>query len=599
MWKRLAFALGLVALLAGIALLWKQGWFPRVRAHSPNVIVYLVDTLRPDHLGVYGHTRPTSPELDAFARDAIVFENAYSPTSWTRPAAASLITGLSPSHHRANGRIDVIRPEIELLSEHFQAAGYRTLGFVANPNVLSVWGFDRGFDLYRDIDSESLSSRADTVVDSVLHALDGLAPDERFFVYVHTLDPHEPYLPPAPFNEMFEVPGNQDAGYYDGEVAFGDVHFGRLVDWLRAHQRYHDTIVVFLSDHGEELQDHAGTGHGHTLFEEVVRIPLVIKLPHGERAGERVPAIATLMDVLPTLLTRIGVAVPAGLDGNDLFASPTAGAATSERPLFLDLDLDWHEGRTDIVRGVRAGNFKYLRRLRPTAEEALYDLARDPAEKTDARSSAPAAFTRLRALLDGHVTATSSGIHLRLSNSEWGATRVCSAHLTTTGRFVDLATRLFEAGDRAELGARDTQLDLSVTLANYPHPTGGIPRVIVDEDSIVFRVEPRDAEIELASIARDGAAPCPVWRGARHGAAPERFAFRSDEPDLAVVDVAELLRSVGKVQQEVPMGVYLAVVPERQVAEHVPEDVQKRLRELGYLEGDAPPNDDRASRAPP
>ncbi len=119
--------------------------------------------------------------------------------------------------------------------------------------------------------------------------------------------------------------------------------------------------------------------------------------------------------------------------------------------------------------------------------------------------------------------------------------------------------------------------------------------MIIDEDSISFRVEPADAEIELASLAAGGAEPCPVWRGPEHRASPARFSFHAGEPELAVVDVAELLRATGKVQQEVPIGVYLAVVPERQTAAQVPEDVQQRLRDLGYL-GDDPTND--AKREP-
>jgi arylsulfatase A-like enzyme len=271
MMRRLAFWFGLAALLAGAAsVLWRVAPFPRVRADGPNVIVYLVDTLRRDHLGVYGHRRDTSPRVDAFARDAIVFDNAYAPSSWTRPSTASLMTGLSPSRHRAIGRLDVVRPEHWALSEHFQAAGYRTLGFVTNPNVLAVWGFDQGFDSYLDIDAESLSTRADRVIDQVLRALDALAPDERFFLYVHTLDPHAPYAPPPPYDQMFEVSGDESAALYDGEIAFGDEQFGRMIDWLRQRQKYDDTLIVFLSDHGEEFLDHSGTEHGHTLFEEDV-----------------------------------------------------------------------------------------------------------------------------------------------------------------------------------------------------------------------------------------------------------------------------------------------------------------------------------------
>jgi len=584
--RRLAFWSGLAALVAGVAtLLWRVGPFPRVRADGPNVIVYLVDTLRADHLGLYGYERDTSPRLDAFARDAIVFDHAYAPSSWTRPSTASLMTGLSPSRHRAIGRLDRVRPELRVLAEHFRTAGYRTLGFVTNPNVLDVWGFDQGFESYRDIDSESLSSRADTVIDQTLRALDALAPEERFFLYVHTLDPHIPYQPPPPYERMFEAPEDESVALYDGEIAFGDEQFGRLLDWLRQRQKYDDTLIVFVSDHGEEFLDHAGTEHGHTLFEEVVRIPLLFKLPDGERSAERVPSIATLMDVLPMILARVGLPVPEGLDGTDLLGAGAAQPSSPGRPLFLDLDLDWHQGRTDIVRGVRVGDLKYLRRLRPVEEQALFDLAADPGEKRDLLPSAPADVARLAHLLDTHITETVTGVHLRASNSEWGETRRCSIALRTTGRFVDLVTRALEDGDRAELDAGGTRIDVVVTLANYPHPTGGIPRVIIDEDSFAFDVEPVDAEIEVESVALDGMSPCPLWLGPTHRRADdERRRFRPSQPDLALVDVAELLRQTGENARALPMGIYLAVVSDAEVGEDVPEDVRERLRQLGYAD---------------
>jgi arylsulfatase A-like enzyme len=575
---------GLTVLTAGLAsVLWRGGLLRQ--AERPNVIVYLVDTLRPDHLGVYGYERDTSPNLDAFARDAVVFENAYSPSSWTRPATASLMTGLSPLRHRAIGRLDVLGSKHELLSEHLRAAGYRTLGLVTNPNVIALWGFDRGFESYQDIDSSSRGTRADTVIDRVLEALRALPAEEPVFLYIHTLDPHAPYFPPPPYDRKFSVPGAERIARYDGEIAFGDVHFGRLLDHLRERQQYDDALIVFLSDHGEELQDHSGTGHGHTLFEEVVRVPLLIKLPNGEHAGARARSPVTLMDVLPTVLAAVGLSVPQGLDGTDLRPLMRGDAEPPERPLFFDLDLDQNRGLTDIVRGVRLHDLKYLRRLRPVQEERLFDVAVDPGEQVDRAASAPADAARLSRLLDTHLAATSTGIHLLVSNSETSGPHVCFAAARTTGRFVHMATRLFEERDRAEFNADGTELHVVVELANYPHPTGGTPRVIVDTDALVFDVEPRDAAIAIESLAQEGTAPCPLWLGPTHRRAEDaRTHFRTTQDDLNLLDVAQLLHDPGPRPATLPMGIYLAVVPAAPKAQDVPEAVRDRLRALGYTQ---------------
>ena len=556
---------------------------PSVRAEGPSVVLYLVDTLRPDHLGVYGYPRETSPRLDAFARDAVVFENAYSPSSWTRPATASLLTGLSPGRHGATGRVDVLPDEVRLLSEHFQEAGYRTLGLVTNPNVIPLWGFDQGFDLFEDVDSRSRGASADVLMDRVLEQLDALPPDTPFFLYVHALDPHEPYEPPPDWAQPFEGGGRRDVALYDGEIAFGDYHFGRLLDRLRARGQYEEALVVFVSDHGEEFEEHGGTGHGHALFEESVRIPLLVKLPGNERAGARVSGIATLMDVAPTVLAALGRPVPADLDGVDLLSDPSA--TRGERPLFLDLELDWHRGRTDIVRGVRVGDRKYLRRMRPVEGELLFDLASDPGETADLRESSPEEAAELAALLDAHTAAHSTGVHLRVIHSAWGTDRRCRARLETAGRFVQLATRLLEAGDRVELADGGRSLLLDVALRNYPHPTGGVPHVIIDEDAVAVEVEPRDAAIELTALPDDDHGPCDVWLGPDHTALEgSRLRFDTGRADLALRDVSSLVRAEGPRGAAVPQGIYLAVVRPADARSEVPEEVRARLRELGYLE---------------
>lgn len=569
-----------------LGLLWLAPFFAacsaRDEAAGPNVLVYLVDTLRRDRLGVYGYPRDTSPRLDAFAREAIVFENAYSPTSWTRPAAASLLSGLSPVRHRTSGRAHRLPEGVALLGEHFQAAGYRTLAVSTNPNVIPLWGFDRGFDRFDDLDSTGNPARADAVVDHTLAALAELPPDQPFFYYVHTMDPHTPYDPPPDYAQKFAKNEIDGPGLYDGEIAFGDAEFGRLLDRLRELGRYDDTLIVYVSDHGEELGDHGGYYHGVTLFEEVVRIPLLIRLPGNARAGERVARLATLMDILPTLLAAAGRDVPDGLDGIDLLAD---GDPAEERPVFFDLTLDFNIHHTNVLRGVRSGRFKYVRRTRPVERELLFDLAEDPNERNNLAMSQPGQIEPLAALLDARLASHASGVHLRLRNSYGAGSRRCVVRLETAGRFVDPRASSLEDGDRLSVGEHLQSLRLDAMLHNTPNPTGSDPVLIIDEDALVFDVDPPESTIELRSLPVGKRKACPVWYGReRTPLEAKRLRFDTGSEALAIRDPATLIRRDGARSAVLPQGIYLGVVEAPKALEEVPEEVNEALRQLGYIE---------------
>ena len=171
----------------------------------PNIIIYLVDTLRKDHLSIYGYSRETSPRLAEFARDAVRFETTYSPTSWTRPAVASLLSGVTPQRHGAISRPDRVAPDVRLLPEYLGAVGYHSRAFVTNPNVLPVWGFGRGFDEFHDVEGADGFARADEANEAVFESLRENR-HEPFFLYVHTMDPHAPYEPPQRFRASFPGP---------------------------------------------------------------------------------------------------------------------------------------------------------------------------------------------------------------------------------------------------------------------------------------------------------------------------------------------------------------------------------------------------------
>ena len=318
--------------------LWGNPAITVASKRSPIVIIYLVDTLRADHTTVYGYSRNTTPELQSFTKDAVVFDQAVAHASWTKPSVASILTSLLPGQHRAVQLRDTLDSSNILLAERLSEKGFATAGSVANAVVyLPEANFGQGFDYFAGLHGEdgrpSKLVGADVVVDTALRWLDtrkGLPT----FLYVHTMDPHVPYAPPAPFDSMFEphpLPGRPAAdprtdykepadrerllAQYDGDIAFGDQEFGRFLRELRSRDLYDRSLILFLSDHGEEFLDHGQWLHGRSVFDELVRVPLVVKFPGQKDAGRRITTQVQTVDLVPTIFESLGLPQPEGLAG--------------------------------------------------------------------------------------------------------------------------------------------------------------------------------------------------------------------------------------------------------------------------------------------
>jgi arylsulfatase A-like enzyme len=570
------------------------------RATRPNVVVYLVDTLRKDHLSVYGYARETSPRLAEFARDAVRFETTYSPTSWTRPAVASLLSGVTPQRHGAVSRPDRVAPELRLLPEHLGALGYHSRAFVANPNVLPVWGFGRGFDEFHDVAGADGAARADEVNAAVFGSL-RRSPREPFFLYVHTVDPHAPYEPPERFRASFPQPSAQELqstdpavaararladtiGSYDAEVRFNDECFGALVDFLRAEGLYDDALVIFTSDHGEEFRDHGELGHGLNLFQEVVQVPLVVKLPGGAHAGRVVRTPASLLDVLPTILAAAGGPPAPGSEGVDLLDLLRAEEAgrVAGRPFFLDLDLAGVTVERNVVSGVVWGGYKLLALSEPRAGLLLFDLLADPGERETLLPRRRALAASLRHRLAEHRAASEVGVHLWLVNANDEGSRRVEGVLLAGGRFSGLRALQLEAGDEAGLSADSRRLSFRLELRNVPNPIAEPPWRLVDHDRLVFSAEPPGAAIRIESLAIDGA-PAPLFLGADARSASAPLALDPTAPELAVAHMTTLFPPTQEASSVAPLGAYLGVV-QRSSAPIVSLDpaVEERLQALGY-----------------
>ena len=313
-------------------------------ARLPHVLIFLVDTLRADHLGCYGYERPTSPNIDRFAAGAVRFEHPVAQSSWTRPATASILTGLYPHNHGARTRNQKLREDVSYLPEILSSLGYRALGISTNGNAGIDFGFRRGFSHFKQMRERSARPGIHVpvwrAVDESLEWLERIGPGDSFFVFLHVTDPHAPYLPPEALRQQFapEAPAgpgalhrNQpaDASHstrdlkdlYDAEIAFVDEHFGRMLEELDRRGLLDDTLVVFVADHGEEFLDHGGHGHGATLFQEQIHVPLIIRLPSRLRqAADRsvVEAQVRQIDIVPTILDAIGRTAPVETDGQSL-----------------------------------------------------------------------------------------------------------------------------------------------------------------------------------------------------------------------------------------------------------------------------------------
>ncbi len=407
---------------------------PAQEPNPHNVIIYLIDTLRADHLGMYGYGLNTSPHLDELSRDGITFSNARAQSSWTRASVASIFTGLYPRSHDVNDRQDKLSPRALTLPVLLQASGYQTAGIITNSNIAAPYGFDRGFDTYIRLGeqrTEEIHQLSDVLNEKAFSWLSDCDLDRPFFLYLHTTDPHAPYTPRSPFRERFITTRQYETllsprdinhtdmnrlrrtssedpiiqltkefkALYDGEIAFNDHQFGLLVQWLKDHDLYESTFFVVVSDHGEEFYEHQRWGHGKTLYNEQLAAPLIFKLPGQIGAGVMVDGIAQHKDLLPTLLEFLGLQIPQGVQERSLWPMILLGEDEVSNQAISHLDLDGRKMDSIQVDG---------RKLIQTLPSDLsyhsiktFDLTDDPNETNDMVGIRPILTGYLRSLLRG------------------------------------------------------------------------------------------------------------------------------------------------------------------------------------------------------
>jgi arylsulfatase A-like enzyme len=389
-----------------------------------NVLVITIDTLRADHLGCYGYSRPTSPRMDAFAGSAAVFEKVFCQSPETLPSHTSIFTGLYPRTHKAISHESIVEPGLNTLAEVLQAKGYTTGAIISSHVLDSRFGLDQGFATYlavhykyseRQRTEMQLREMDPTTIEALTWLKDHAK--SRFFLWIHWFHPHRAYDPPPRYRQQFagdysgpaldqnefamrawqerlDLPERDIAymrGLYDGEVAFTDVQVGRVLDGLASLGILDNTLVVITADHGEILYEHEYYfGHDIALYDECTMVPLIIKVP-GMDAVRRVPGLVQSIDIFPTVLEAVGVACPAGVEGRSLFPLMRGEAQASTQNAFSET-FPFPE-KCPPRHAVRTETAKLVWREEPTAEivKEFYDLAADPGEKHDLYGRAPQA----------------------------------------------------------------------------------------------------------------------------------------------------------------------------------------------------------------
>ena len=366
---------------------------------AKNVVVVLIDTLRADKLrAINSESRVRAPTLNRLAQEGTLFASAQSTENWTKPAVATVLTGLHPSTHGARTQQAVLSSDAVLLSEHLKDQGFRTASFVANGYVSDRFGFDQGWDRYRNFIREEVSSDA---ADVFGEASEWVAQnqDARFFLFVHTIDPHVAYDPGGEYVRMYDdrdydgpvqprrtptlvedakrgriTLSDSDAmrleALHDGEITQHDVELERFLKGLADLGVLDETLVVVASDHGEEFNEHGSWGHGHSIYQELLHVPFLFHLP-GVVPARRVEPVVSTVDLAPTVVELLGVPALSATEGRSLLSFMQGGQRATPAVAFSDF--------LDARRVAVGAGWKLVVRGNLTA--SLFHLETDPGEQ--------------------------------------------------------------------------------------------------------------------------------------------------------------------------------------------------------------------------
>jgi choline-sulfatase len=449
-----------LALLALVASRSLMGW-----AEPASIVLITLDTTRADRIGFDGSKRGLTPNLDALARQAVVFTRAYSQVPLTTPSHATILTGTYPQFNHVRDLGSPLDKNLPCLPAILRAHGYHTAAFVGSqvldPKSASAPGFDRGFDTYDapfharqpgEDRYHSIERRGMAVVEKALVWLNQ-HPRGPFFLWLHFYDPHDPYDPLPPFKARYA------ASPYDGEIAYVDSAVGTLLTALRARGLYHQTLLVVAADHGEAFGEHGELSHGLFLYDDTLHVPLLIKVP-GERPAHRlIENRVGLVDIAPTLLQELGIEVPPAMQGASLLPLMKPGAdarrtATADRAEYAETDYPHRAFGWSSLRSWRAGKYLYI----DAPERELYDQSTDPEEAHNLANTSPAVADAMAAQLEAFRRKTT-----RAGDAQAALTPKQAAQLQALG-YVTSGTGKPKAEDKGRLPDPKEKVGISNAL---------------------------------------------------------------------------------------------------------------------------------------
>jgi len=395
-----------------------------------NILLITIDSLRADHVGVYGYQPPTTPSLDAFARENIVFRNAYAPSPWTLPSHVSILTSLYPDVHGLDNMTSKLNKDAVTLAEILQKYGYWTGAVVCAPLLHRRYGLYYYFNEYdQDLvantveDARKVKTAARVTTKAVSMFDDKV--QEPWFMFLHYWDPHYDYTPPREYAEIFDpdyqgtitgddildrtdlVPGMDPrdlqhiVALYDGEIRYTDDHLQRLFDELKRRDFIDNTIIIITADHGEEFLEHGGTGHSHTCYEEVLRVPFIVRIPGGKPVASTVDTPVSLLDIFPTVMDLLGLERrKLRLQGLSLAPLLTNGAPLEKRFLFAETKQgrktppeDHNSHRWSAL--ISSDGWKVHAFRKVNTALSLYNLQEDPGEQHDLAAQQTTALNQM------------------------------------------------------------------------------------------------------------------------------------------------------------------------------------------------------------
>lgn len=590
----------------------------------PNVLIYLIDTLRLDRMSAYGYNRDTTPNIKAFAKDAITFTHLTPSSSWTRPSIASLLTGTYPARNGVHQHHDVMNRGLPSLAKELRKNGYRTRAWVANGNVSP--SHNMGLDFQEFWLGGANSGTVDQeLIDVVLDEI-SLLYESPWFAYVHAVGPHDPYNPPEPYFSMFQPEDNRysieeikrvldyaSAGsreigsliramrgligmeaettvsrnertpltdttsiddlkaryrdFYDGDIRFADLQFGRLIEELKMRGEYDNTLIVVLSDHGEEFWEHGSHGHGKTLYEELLRIPLLIKLPGNARASAVRHEVLNIADIAPTILDLLGLPSQGRFQGESFGELLEGSDALFETRFGFSTLTDARRDRN--MRVVKTASQKYLHNLRE-GKEYWYDLVLDPFEQQPLH--VPHDIDKMRSYAKWMSTLGASGLYFVItSNPKDGhvvsGSIVCPQMEDYTVQF-----------HRGQFDVEVSGDELKYTFRMIEHPKVGVLNQL--SYALIYIDTKISGEVSLT--ARIGGQPFPA-EIARLGEHTAQGPVEGLTVPISALYVPPDSVDLSRLPEELGLFVWSVPATESIQDDELPPEVRENLEALGYL----------------